>query len=66
MANLSPFLFGHSLPPFSGEGFVHVLLRAWLPPPHETLQGEYLVHIDHPPCAKKINEDDATKNVVVE
>ena len=52
-AALSPFLFGHSLPPVNGDGFVQVLVLVCLPPLQEALHDEYLVHVDHPPCAEK-------------
>ena len=38
-----------SLPPGDGAGFVQVLDRVVIPPPHVTLQGLHAVHSDQLP-----------------
>ena len=45
------------LPPFLGDGLLHFLLRFFIPPPHDVVQGENSDQRPNPPSTETTNKD---------
>lgn len=54
----------HAFPPFSGAGFVHVLVRLYVPRPHRTLHSDHGPHELQPPLTVIINKFTGRKNEI--